>query len=844
MNVPTFSPSLEKALHQALTYANERHHEYATLEHLLLALVDDADAAAVMGACNVDLDALRKTLTEYVDNELSNLITGYDEDSKPTSGFQRVIQRAVIHVQSSGREEVTGANVLVAIFAERESHAAFFLQEQEMTRYDAVNYISHGIGKRPGSSQTRTPRGAEDTESESKPTSRGEQEEGNNKKQQDALKAYCVNLNEKAKNGKIDPLIGRNSEVSRTIQVLCRRSKNNPLYVGDPGVGKTAIAEGLAKRIVEGKVPEALADATIFSLDMGTLLAGTRYRGDFEERLKQVVKELEEYPGAVLFIDEIHTVIGAGATSGGAMDASNLLKPALSSGAIRCIGSTTYKEYRQFFEKDRALVRRFQKIDVNEPTIEDAIEIMKGLKPYFEEYHHLRYSNDAIKSAVELSARYISDRKLPDKAIDVIDETGAAQMLLPPSKRRKLITEREIEVTIATMARIPPKTVSKDDEMVLANLEQELRSVVYGQDTAIEALSTSIKLARAGLREPNKPIGCYVFSGPTGVGKTEVAKQLASSLGVELLRFDMSEYMERHTVSRLLGAPPGYVGFDQGGLLTDGVDQHPHSVVLLDEIEKAHPDIFNILLQVMDHGALTDHNGKKIDFRNVILIMTTNAGASEMAKSAIGFGSSKRTGEDEEALNRLFTPEFRNRLDATIPFAALPTTVIHKVVQKFIMQLEAQLSERNVTFDLHEDAIAWLSEKGYDDKMGARPLARVIQEHIKKPLANEILFGKLKKGGVVKVTVGKKEDGTTGILLDSIADTAPIRPKPEAEVVDSVVDVEEDDGDTVKTRSRVGKADAASDTRRSPKTPSSASDGEPDGKSPRKGSTVPKVPRK
>ncbi|MFT4001889.1 MAG: ATP-dependent Clp protease ATP-binding subunit ClpA [Rhizobium sp.] len=843
--MPTFSPSLEKALHQALTYANERHHEYATLEHLLLALVDDADAAAVMGACNVDLDALRKTLTEYVDNELSNLITGYDEDSKPTSGFQRVIQRAVIHVQSSGREEVTGANVLVAIFAERESHAAFFLQEQEMTRYDAVNYISHGIGKRPGSSQTRTPRGAEDTESESKPTSRGEQEEGNNKKQQDALKAYCVNLNEKAKNGKIDPLIGRNSEVNRTIQVLCRRSKNNPLYVGDPGVGKTAIAEGLAKRIVEGKVPEALADATIFSLDMGTLLAGTRYRGDFEERLKQVVKELEEYPGAVLFIDEIHTVIGAGATSGGAMDASNLLKPALSSGAIRCIGSTTYKEYRQFFEKDRALVRRFQKIDVNEPSIEDAIEIMKGLKPYFEEYHHLRYSNDAIKTAVELSARYISDRKLPDKAIDVIDETGAAQMLLPPSKRRKLITEKEIEATIATMARIPPKTVSKDDEMVLANLEQELRSVVYGQDTAIEALSTSIKLARAGLREPNKPIGCYVFSGPTGVGKTEVAKQLASSLGVELLRFDMSEYMERHTVSRLLGAPPGYVGFDQGGLLTDGVDQHPHSVVLLDEIEKAHPDIFNILLQVMDHGALTDHNGKKIDFRNVILIMTTNAGASEMAKAAIGFGSSKRTGEDEEALNRLFTPEFRNRLDAVIPFAPLPTTVIHKVVQKFIMQLEAQLSERNVTFDLHEDAIAWLSEKGYDDKMGARPLARVIQENIKKPLANEILFGKLKKGGVVTVTVGKKEDGSTGILLEAIADTAPIRPKPEAEVGDIPAEVEEDDGDTVKTRSRVGKAGTAADSRRSAKTSAASEGEEPEGKSPRKGGgAVPKVPRK
>ncbi|MBZ9792457.1 ATP-dependent Clp protease ATP-binding subunit ClpA [Rhizobium sp. 3T7] len=831
--MPTFSPSLEKALHQALTFANERHHEYATLEHLLLALIDDADAAAVMGACNVDLDALRKTLVEYVDNELSNLVTGYDEDSKPTSGFQRVIQRAVIHVQSSGREEVTGANVLVAIFAERESHAAYFLQEQEMTRYDAVNYISHGIGKRPGSSESRPPRGADDGESESKPASRGsgDQEENGSKKQQDALKAYCVNLNEKAKSGKIDPLIGRQAEVNRTIQVLCRRSKNNPLYVGDPGVGKTAIAEGLAKRIVEGKVPEALADATIFSLDMGTLLAGTRYRGDFEERLKQVVKELEEYPGAVLFIDEIHTVIGAGATSGGAMDASNLLKPALSSGAIRCIGSTTYKEYRQFFEKDRALVRRFQKIDVNEPSIDDAIEIMKGLKPYFEEYHHLRYSNEAIKTAVELSARYISDRKLPDKAIDVIDETGAAQMLLPPSKRRKLITEKEIEATVATMARIPPKTVSKDDEAVLANLEQELRSVVYGQDKAIEALSTSIKLARAGLREPNKPIGSYVFSGPTGVGKTEVAKQLASSLGVELLRFDMSEYMERHTVSRLLGAPPGYVGFDQGGLLTDGVDQHPHCVVLLDEIEKAHPDIYNILLQVMDHGTLTDHNGKKIDFRNVILIMTTNAGASEMAKAAIGFGSSKRTGEDEEALTRLFTPEFRNRLDAIIPFAALPTEVIHKVVQKFIMQLEAQLSERNVTFDLQEDAIAWLAEKGYDDKMGARPLARVIQDVIKKPLANEILFGKLRKGGVVHVTVGPKEDGKPGIILEAVPDSAPIKPKPEAEVAHPEAD-DEDDGE-LKTKARAKKAMAK-------KAKAVAEAKSP----PRKGSAVPRVPKK
>ncbi len=831
--MPTFSPSLEKALHQALTFANERHHEYATLEHLLLALLDDVDAAAVMGACNVDLDTLRKTVIDYVDNELSNLVTGYDEDSKPTSGFQRVIQRAVIHVQSSGREEVTGANVLVAIFAERESHAAYFLQEQEMTRYDAVNYISHGIGKRPGSSQTRTPRGADEGDNEPKAARNGgaEEDAAGAKKQPDALKAYCVNLNDKARTGRIDPLIGRHEEVNRTIQVLCRRSKNNPLYVGDPGVGKTAIAEGLAKRIVEGKVPEALINDTIFSLDMGTLLAGTRYRGDFEERLKQVVKELEEYPGAVLFIDEIHTVIGAGATSGGAMDASNLLKPALSSGAIRCIGSTTYKEYRQFFEKDRALVRRFQKIDVNEPSIDDAIEIMKGLKPYFEEYHHLRYTNDAIKAAVELSARYISDRKLPDKAIDVIDETGAAQMLLPASKRRKLITEKEIEVTIATMARIPPKTVSKDDEMVLANLEQELRSVVYGQDTAIEALSTAIKLARAGLREPNKPIGSYVFSGPTGVGKTEVAKQLASSLGVEMLRFDMSEYMERHTVSRLLGAPPGYVGFDQGGLLTDGVDQHPHSVVLLDEIEKAHPDIYNILLQVMDHGSLTDHNGKKIDFRNVILIMTTNAGASEMAKSAIGFGSSKRSGEDEEALNRLFTPEFRNRLDAIIPFSPLPTAVIHKVVQKFVMQLETQLSERNVTFDLHDDAVAWLAEKGYDEKMGARPLGRVIQEHIKKPLANEILFGKLKKGGVVSVSLDKKENGTDGLKLDVLPETAPVKPKPEAELKAAK--------SPGKSKAKTSKAEEQAEV-----LVAETDKKDEDAKPRRKGNTVPKVPKK
>ncbi|WP_265518449.1 ATP-dependent Clp protease ATP-binding subunit ClpA [Nitratireductor luteus] len=777
--MPAFSQGLERALHQALTYANERHHEYATLEHLLLALIDDTDAAAVMRACNVDLDELRRTVLDYVDGELDNLVTGYDEDSKPTAGFQRVIQRAVIHVQSSGREEVSGANVLVAIFAERESHAAYFLQEQQMTRYDAVNYISHGIAKRPGGSETRTPRGADEDQA----TGPGaEAEEGTKKKQQqDALSAYCVNLNEKARAGRIDPLIGRQPEINRTIQVLCRRSKNNPLYVGDPGVGKTAIAEGLAKRIVEDDVPDALADATIFALDMGTLLAGTRYRGDFEERLKQVVKELEDFPGAILFIDEIHTVIGAGATSGGAMDASNLLKPALSSGAIRCIGSTTYKEFRQFFEKDRALVRRFQKIDVNEPTLADAIEIMKGLKPYFEDFHKVKYTNEAVKAAVELSARYINDRKLPDKAIDVIDETGASQKLLPESKRRKTISVREIENTIATMARIPPKTVSADDEKVLAGLEIELKRVVYGQENAIEALASSIKLARAGLREPEKPIGSYLFSGPTGVGKTEVAKQLAASLGVELLRFDMSEYMERHTVSRLIGAPPGYVGFDQGGLLTDGVDQHPHCVLLLDEIEKAHPDLFNILLQVMDHGKLTDHNGKRIDFRNVVLIMTTNAGASDMAKPAIGFGSSKREGDDMEAINRLFTPEFRNRLDAIIPFGALPVPVVHQVVQKFVMQLEAQLAERRVTFDLSDEAVAWLAEKGYDERMGARPLGRVIQEHIKKPLAEEVLFGKLRRGGTVRVTVDRKEDGTTGLKLDAIPDETPVRPKRESE---------------------------------------------------------------
>src|SRR6266852_6068659 len=743
--MPTFSRNLEQSLHRALALANERHHEYATLEPLLLALIDDQDAAAVMRACNVDMEKLKRNLASYLESELENLVTDGGEDSKPTAGFQRVIQRAVIHVQSSGREEVTGANVLVAIFAERESHAAYFLQEQDMTRYDAVNYISHGIAKRPGMSETKPVRGLED-ETDTKPGDDG-------KKKTDALEAYCVNLNKKARDGKIDPLIGREAEISRTIQVLCRRQKNNPLFVGDAGVGKTAIAEGLARRIVHGEVPDVLKGATVFCLDMGTLLAGTRYRGDFEERLKQVIKELEAYPGAIMFIDEIHTVIGAGATSGGAMDASNLLKPALASGTIRCMGSTTYKEYRQHFEKDRALVRRFQKIDINEPTVEDAIAILKGLKPYFEDYHRLKYTNEAIEAAVQLSSRYIHDRKLPDKAIDVIDESGAAQMLVSENKRKKTIGIKEIETTIATMARIPPKSVSKNDAEVLKHLEQTLKRVVFGQDKAIEALSASIKLARAGLREPEKPIGSYLFSGPTGVGKTEVAKQLAASLGVELIRFDMSEYMERHTVSRLIGAPPGYVGFDQGGLLTDGVDQHPHCVLLLDEIEKAHPDLFNVLLQIMDHGKLTDHNGKQVDFRNVILIMTTNAGAHDLAKAAYGFTRTKREGDDVEAINRMFMPEFRNRLDAIISFAHLNAEVIGMVVEKFVVQL----ADRDVTIELSEPAKAWLIQRGYDEQMGARPMARVIQEHIKKPLADEVLFGKLKGGGHVRVVLVKDE---------------------------------------------------------------------------------------
>jgi ATP-dependent Clp protease ATP-binding subunit ClpA len=764
------SRNLEQTLHRSLSFASDRRHEYATLEHLLLGLADDGDAATVLRACGVDLDKLRHDLTEFLDKDLSGLTTDRATEPKPTAGFQRVVQRAAIHVQSSGRDEVTGANVLVALFSERESHAVYFLQLQDMTRLDAVNFISHGIAKAPGRTTQRPAQGA------TPPAEGGEheREEKPSRRNQDALSTYCVNLNKKALAGKIDPLIGRDSEIERTIQILCRRTKNNPLYVGDPGVGKTAIAEGLAKRIVEGDVPEVLAKSTIFALDMGALLAGTRYRGDFEERLKAVVTELENQPGAVLFIDEIHTVIGAGATSGGAMDASNLLKPALASGSLRCIGSTTYKEFRNYFEKDRALVRRFQKIDVNEPSIEDTVKILKGLKANYEKHHKVRYTDEAIRGAVELSAKYINDRKLPDKAIDVIDEVGAGRMLLPEGKRRKTVTLRDVEEIVAKIARIPPKSVSADDKETLRNLERDLKSMVFGQDRAIEALSAAIKLSRAGLRDAEKPIGNYLFSGPTGVGKTEVARQLASTLGIELIRFDMSEYMERHSISRLIGAPPGYVGFDQGGLLTDAVDQHPHAVLLLDEIEKAHQDLYNILLQVMDHGKLTDHNGKTVDFRNVILIMTTNAGASDMAKEAIGFGRTVREGEDEEAIKRLFTPEFRNRLDATITFAGLTQEIVGRVVEKFVMQLEAQLADRNVTIELSSAAKEWLAERGYDRLYGARPLARVIQEYIKKPLAEELLFGRLVKGGSVRVTM---RDGK--LDFDFTEAAVPALPKPE-----------------------------------------------------------------
>ncbi len=744
------SRNLEKTLHNALDAANQRHHEYATLEHLLYALTEDQDAMAVLRSCGVSLPELKDQLAIYIENELAYLVNTEAEEAKPTTAFQRVLQRAAIHVQSSGREEVTGANVLVALFSERESHAVFFLQERDMTRFDAVNYISHGIAKVPSQSEggAKTPRGT--SEPEDREVKQGE-----------ALDTYCTNLNEKAKKGKIDPLIGRDAEIQRTIQILCRRSKNNPLYVGDPGVGKTAIAEGLALRIVNKEVPKVLQDSVIYSLDMGTILAGTRYRGDFEERIKAVLQELEDIDGSILFIDEIHTIIGAGATSGGAMDASNLLKPALSSGALRCIGSTTYKEYRNHFEKDRALVRRFQKIDVYEPSIEDTIAILMGLRPHFEKHHQVKYTDDAIEAAVRLSDKYIGDRKLPDKAIDIIDECGAAQMLVPEEERKKEITKTDIEGVVAAIARIPAASMNEDARESLSNLERDLKTMVYDQDKAIEVLCDSIKMARAGLRDAEKPIGSYLFSGPTGVGKTEVARQLSKTMGIELIRFDMSEYMERHSVSRLIGTPPGYVGFEQGGLLTDKIDQHPHSVLLLDEIEKAHPDLFNILLQVMDYGKLTDNNGKTIDFRNVILIMTTNAGASDIAKTPVGFnreiGDEGDSYADNEAITKTFAPEFRNRLDAIVPFQNLKPETVEKVVDKFVAQLEGQLSDKNVVIDLTQSARHHLALKGYDPAMGARPLSRVIQEKIKRPLAEEILFGKLTEGGVV--TIDYTEDG-------------------------------------------------------------------------------------
>lgn len=765
--MPSLTPSLETAIESALSLAAELRQEYATLEHLLFALIDDEDAAEVMEACKVDLQKLRQDLTRYVNEDLAGLVS--EESSgrvQPTQGFQRVVQRAIQHVDISGRDEVSGANVLISIFSERESHAAYFLQEQDMTRYDAVSFISHGVAKKPGMSKDQPVTGT------------GQGTEAAPKGGPEALTAYCVNLNARAKAGKIDPLIGRDKEIDRCIEVLCRRNKNNPLLVGDPGVGKTAIAEGLAKKIVDGEAPEILNDAIIWSLDMGALLAGTRYRGDFEERLKSVMKELEEQEKGILFIDEIHTVIGAGATSGGAMDASNLLKPALQNGGLRCMGSTTFKEYKQHFEKDRALARRFRKIDVVEPSVPDTIKILMGVKSKFEDFHALRYTNDAIKAAVELSERYITDRKLPDKAIDVIDEAGATQWLKPAAKRRKTVGVTDIEAIVAKIARIPPKQVTKDDTSQLKSLEKDLKRVVFGQEPAINALSAAIKMARAGLREPNKPIGSYLFSGPTGVGKTEVARQLASILGVELLRFDMSEYMERHTVSRLIGAPPGYIGYDQGGLLTDGVDQHPHCVLLLDEIEKAHPELFNILLQVMDNGTLTDSNGRKVDFRNVILIMTTNAGASDAAKNAIGFGRGTKDDEQEEALKRLFTPEFRNRLDSVIAFGGLTPEIIERVVEKFILQLEAQLADRNVTIDMSDAALDWLARKGFDAAYGARPLSRTIQEHVKKPMAEELLFGKLAKGGAVMIDIDKNDSSK---LAFTYIEDAPRKAKAKAD---------------------------------------------------------------
>ena len=753
------SQELEETLRRAMSLAMDKGHEFATLEHLLVSLTEDSDALEVLAACDVDIEALKETLESHLEETLSGIKNSGGE-TEPTASFQRVLQRAVIHTQSSGRDVATGANVLIALFAEPESHAVAALHEQDMTRLDAVSFVSHGIAKNPAYFSNG------DVASEEGGVRH--QDSGDAK---DVLEAYATNLNVKAEEGRIDPLIGRHAELDRTVQVLCRRTKNNPLFVGDSGVGKTAIAEGLALKITEGNVPEVLKESKIYALDMGALLAGTRYRGDFEERLKAVIQQVLADEHAILFIDEIHTIIGAGATSGGAMDASNLLKPALQDGKLRCIGATTYKEFRGWFEKDRAILRRFQKIDITEPSLDDAVKILSGLKPRYEEHHGVRYTQQALRLAVDLSVRYIGDRRLPDKAIDVIDEAASAQKLVSPSRRKKVIGSKEIETTIASLARIPPRNVSRDDRIALASLESDLKRMVYGQDEAIMALASAIKLARAGLREANKPVGNYLFSGPTGVGKTEAARQLAESLGINLIRFDMSEYMERHSVSRLIGAPPGYVGFDQGGLLTDAVDQTPYAVLLLDEIEKAHPDIFNLLLQVMDNGKLTDHNGKTIDFRNVIIIMTTNAGAMQLSRQAIGFGRGVDIGADSEAIDRTFSPEFRNRLDAIIGFAPLAPEIVRQVVDKFILQLEAQLADRGVNISLTDGARDWLAERGYDPAYGARPLGRVVQEYVKKPLAEELLFGRLIDGGSVLVDVKSGDSGS--LKVESIAPEPP-----------------------------------------------------------------------
>jgi ATP-dependent Clp protease ATP-binding subunit ClpA len=733
------SSELEFCLNEAFQRARDNRHEFMTVEHLLLALLDIPRVHEILKACNSNITELRRQLTEFIEEQTPLLAEDDDTDVQPTLGFQRVLQRAVFHVQSSGKKEVTGSNVLVAIFSEKQSQAVYFLNLQDITRLDVVNYISHGMPQLPGEGNSEEQEASLETESEAEAT---------------PLERYATNLNQLAIEGKIDPLIGREIEIERTVQILCRRRKNNPLYVGDAGVGKTALAEGLARMITEERVPEVLRDATIYALDMGTLIAGTKYRGDFEKRLKGVIKEVQKDPGAILFIDEIHTVIGAGAASGGVMDASNLIKPVLANGEIRCIGSTTYEEYRGIFEKDHALARRFQKIDVPEPSVAETIAILQGLKSRFEEHHGVRYESKALDAAAELSARHINDRRLPDKAIDVIDEAGANLRLQPVGDRSDVVTVEMVENIVAKMARIPAKSVSASDRKSLRTLERDLKLTIFGQDQAIEALSSAIKMSRSGLREEDKPIGMFLFAGPTGVGKTEVTRQLAMIMGVELIRFDMSEYMERHTVSRLIGAPPGYVGFDQGGLLTEAVTKNPHAVVLLDEIEKAHPEVFNLLLQVMDHGTLTDNNGRKADFRNVVLVMTTNAGAQEMSRASIGFTRQDHSSDGMSVIQKSFSPEFRNRLDAIIQFASLDIGSIKRVVDKLIVELEAKLGSNNVTIELDDAARDWIAERGYDEQMGARPMARVIQEHIKRPLADELLFGSLADGGHVRVTVG------------------------------------------------------------------------------------------